>query len=98
MLSTNWRLGISIIESDHLTVQEECTNQRSWRERLLSWPWRPWQATEVIIEQVPDPNVYWVKGRAAIVCHPAIAQCIREAIALDTWGMIQAQAGIELEG
>jgi hypothetical protein len=22
------------------------TMRRSWRERLLTWPWRPWQAIE----------------------------------------------------
>lgn len=25
------------------------TVRRTWRERLFSWPWRPWQATKVAV-------------------------------------------------
>ena len=37
-----------------LVFLREGVIRRSWRERLLSWPWRPWQATK----PDDDPNIY----------------------------------------
>lgn len=43
------------------------TVRRIWRDRLLSWPWRPWVATE----QRPDPMIYKIAGqRFRYVAHP----------------------------
>jgi len=38
--------------------------KRSWRERLLSWPWRPWRKTELDWsewEREPGPCIDRVK-------------------------------------
>lgn len=35
------------------------TSRRTWRDRLLSWPWRPWIshiATRVVGQPVYDPR------------------------------------------
>lgn len=32
------------------------TRQRSWKERLFSWPWRPWMAQERIPNQALPPE------------------------------------------
>lgn len=72
-------MGIPIIESPFLTTPVEETVNRSWKERLFSWPWKPWEATKVIHYEIPStevlrlPNGIWV-------CHPAIAQQLRERL------------------
>jgi hypothetical protein len=38
--------------------------RRSWRERLLSWPWRPWRKTELDWskwEREPGPCIDQIK-------------------------------------
>lgn len=64
-------------ESVYCTVSEERVVRRTWKERLLSWPWKPWVAEKTIFIQVPDEHVYQI-GRYTFVCHPAIAKQIRE--------------------
>jgi hypothetical protein len=65
-----------IIECPLCTVTEQRLARRSWRERLLSWPWRPWVATEQVSVEVPDLWYYTI-GNVA-VCHPAVARRVRE--------------------
>lgn len=36
-------------------VQGPSTVRRSWRERLLSWPWRPW-ITEKVVKSPIGPR------------------------------------------
>lgn len=68
-----------IIECPLCTVIEQRPARRSWCERLLSWPWRPWQATKQISVEVPDER-YYTFGNV-VVCHPAMAQELRERLA-----------------
>lgn len=69
-------LGMQIYESPWITVSEDCIMRRSWRERLFSWPWKPWVAEKTIVMQVPDKHVY-IAGNN-VYCHPVIARQIRE--------------------
>jgi len=46
--------GMRIYENPLLTVSQ--MRVLSWRERLTSWPWRPWVKTRTW--QAPDPEVY----------------------------------------
>lgn len=63
-----------------------CHRERSWRERLLSWPWRPWRRIARWIE--PDPNLYQfrtTRGLALgqetyLVGHPATVRSVRAAL------------------
>jgi hypothetical protein len=64
-------LGLHVMESVHLTQTEEREVKRSWRERLLSWPWCPWRSHKTISVEVPDPNFYMIGGHT-VVCHPAM--------------------------
>lgn len=43
-----------IRENALLTISK--SRRRSWRERLLTWPWRPWRKLHVWSE--PDPSIY----------------------------------------
>lgn len=70
--------GLRICEAEHLTKTEECFLRRTWRERLFTWPWRPWRATRKIFIQVPDPNFYVVGDM--VLCHPAMARELRERL------------------
>jgi hypothetical protein len=67
-----------IIECPVCTVTEQRLARRSWRERLLSWPWRPWQATKHVSVEVPDERLYTFGN--VVVCHPATAQKLREEL------------------
>lgn len=71
--------GTRIFESIHITIPAERTVIRSWKERLFSWPWRPWQATKVIVEQVPSPNLY--RFGQDIVGHPQTIRLLKEQLA-----------------
>lgn len=42
---------------------------RTWRERLLTWPWKPWVSTKPHQTFKPDPRFYVVNGDT-IVMHP----------------------------
>lgn len=53
--------------------------ERNWRERLLSWPWRPLKATRTVVPQVPDPDVIVVGYLRNIYGHP---QTIRAMVEL----------------
>lgn len=60
-------IGTKIITSVHLT--ETCIVARTWKERLLSWPWRPWKSVNVII--VPSKECYKLAD-GTVVMHPAM--------------------------
>ena len=62
--------GVVVYTNHHLTRSERV--RRSWRERLFSWPWRPWRGLKFIT--VPDEKVYEVNpgGEGAFyIMHPA---------------------------
>jgi hypothetical protein len=74
-------LGLRIIESPLLTKDEQRTVGRSWRERLWSWPWRPWQATKVITVLVPSDQILRTPG--ALIMHPMMAERLRATFVTD---------------
>jgi hypothetical protein len=62
--------GLKILESLYLVVPDgEQIVKRTWRQRLLSWPWRPWVSTTHIAKYKPDQNLYKI-GEDSIVGHP----------------------------
>jgi hypothetical protein len=71
-----WLQGPRLVESPALTVTVEERVPRSWHERLLTRPWRPWQATRAVSRTVPDPQVYRL-GPACLVGHPLTLTRIR---------------------
>lgn len=50
-----------VITSRHLTETVQRTVRRTWKERLLTLPWRPWQAVKVVVETVPSEEIYLVQ-------------------------------------
>ena len=73
--------SMQMVESVH-AVEEDGTRpltvKRSFKERFLSLPWRPWVSTKVI--QVPNykPAIY-VTGNK-IVYHPALKARIEQSV------------------
>jgi hypothetical protein len=59
---------------------EERTRIRSWKERLFTWPWRPWQktATHMAQTQVPSRQVYRI--RDTLVMHPSMLEEIKRQL------------------
>jgi hypothetical protein len=52
--------GIPIIESAHLTKTVSFERTLTWRERLFSWPWRPWVKTITEYAQVPSDEIFLI--------------------------------------
>lgn len=64
-----------IYENAHLTVPGE-PRRRGWKERFLSWPFRPWVSH--MPTRKPDPAIY--QTPQGIFAHPATARRIRESL------------------
>ncbi len=71
--------GIRIITDVNLVVQLGTREvERTWKERLLTRPWRPWQTTKKIANMVPDANFYMLaKPKNTVVMHPAMLNTIQ---------------------
>jgi len=66
--------GIQVIESPYcVTDGDPYSVVRSWRERLLTRPWRPWERTRMVTPKVPTS--YMVSG--TLFAHPAIVAELR---------------------
>lgn len=76
--------GPVILESNDCVEDGEPVEvRRSWRERLFSWPWRPWCATKTVVPKVPMSGGYIIDGhklgggRTRIIMHPKTAAAFR---------------------
>jgi len=50
----------------------------TWKERVFSWPWRPFKKTKFVTPKVPDPNVIIIGNQ--IYAHPAVIESIHQAL------------------
>lgn len=66
--AVNILCGTTILTSEHIT--EEAIVPRSWRERLLSLPWRPLKKTKRICRPGGQIYVGVIGGRRTVLCHP----------------------------
>lgn len=72
LIGSSALFGLSIVESIHCVVDGEPIEvRRTWKERLLSWPWRPIQRTKTVISKVPYQGGYQMGNK--IIMHPEIA-------------------------
>ena len=71
--------GMRVIESAYLEQDgEPYTARRTWRERLFRRPWRPLQATRVIVPKIPYQGAVRLNS-TTLVMHPAIVRTLRKA-------------------
>ena len=69
--------GIQIIEDSNMV--DPHSRVRTWRERLFSWPWRPWIKT--LVWNTPSEKIYLMKldnFTEKLICHPAMTQKLGE--------------------
>ncbi len=69
--------GHAIIEDPRMV--DSHSRIRPWKERLFTWPWRPW--VRVAVWQTPSEKIYLVDMDGIgerFVCHPAMVQRIKE--------------------
>lgn len=71
-------LGVPVITSRYLTISTTVEVERTWRERLFSWPWRPWRSTRTVTIYKPDPLIY--ETERGLVMHPAILEELRKRV------------------
>jgi len=70
-------MGLMQLDGFGIVIDEECfrlfqkKEKRTWRERLFSFPWNPFQAHKIIIER--KPNVLVDSCMRVIYCHPDVA-------------------------
>jgi len=77
--------GMKIIESVWMTEPGEPVQvRRSWRERWLARPWRPWKATKMITPQVPMRAGYQMGD--AVVMHPETLRQLKATLAQEDEG------------
>jgi hypothetical protein len=68
-------LGLKVIVSVYAVKDgEPIIHRRSWRQRLFSWPWRPWVTTWTEIPKVP---AFYVT-KDSIIAHPAALMELRK--------------------
>ena len=67
--------GIPVIKSPAMTKPETTIRALSWRERLFSWPWRPWRKTKLVTIMVPSDEILMINSDLlyGIVMHPETA-------------------------
>jgi hypothetical protein len=72
--------GCQVLTNPHLLDYETVTEIRAWRERLWSWPWRPWQRTKLVVRSVPSRKIIQLGGYKLLM-HPAIFAELKRQIA-----------------
>ncbi len=71
--------GLRVIESPYLEEDgEPYTIRRTWRDRLLTRPWRPWVTTRTVVPRVPYRGAMRIDANT-IVMHPAVVRELRAA-------------------
>jgi len=70
--------GYNIYTSPYLTeAGEQIERNLNWKERLFSWPWKPWVKTETYIPMVPMKSAIVDEVNRAIYVHPEIYQMLK---------------------
>lgn len=71
--------GFRVLESNALEQDgEPYTVHRTWRQRWLSRPWRPWLRTYVVVPSVPYRGAVQISP-TTLVMHPATLRALRES-------------------
>lgn len=69
--------GMRIIESVFAVTKGKPREvPRTWRQRLWSWPWRPWVRTRTETPMVPAS---YQLSSGTIVAHPAVVEELRRS-------------------
>lgn len=72
--------GLKIITDIYLTEEWNQCHHLTWRERLTSWPWRPWIKERVEIIRLPSESFYLLQKQNMVVCHPEMEIRFKDAM------------------
>lgn len=72
--------ALLVVDEEHPT--KDRVIPRTFRERWLALPWRPWvkSRTVQVANMVPDPNFYVDHAHRTITAHPVMVERLREAL------------------
>jgi len=71
--------GYRVVENLSMTVNGEPIKvKRTWKERLLSWPWKPFKTHNITIPKIPSTEVIMFEN--SMIMHPEIAKKLKEAL------------------
>lgn len=68
--------GYKIILNRQLSTPIPEEINRTWKERLFSWPWRPFKKTKIIIRYEPIKTIYSDGNK--LIMHPEVFRVFRE--------------------
>lgn len=76
-------MGYRVLENVNLTKEVVVSVPKSWIDRVLEWnPCNPWRKPDTIVEHVPDPEVYMLKGQNLMVVHPYTLARVKNELGL----------------
>lgn len=93
-VALNTLMGYPIRVSEYAVEKKkrQVEVKRTWRERLLTWPWRPGQATKTITEEFEIPAVLLVHPVAGtsssgpfVLVHPAVFNTLKQKQEQGAW-------------
>lgn len=70
---------IDIIQNPYLVKSE--TVQRSWKERLFTWPWKPWRRTKIL--QVPSNEAIVDAINHKVYVHPEFYETLKKSLPIN---------------
>lgn len=70
--------GIKVVIVNSLYETVPVVVQRTWKERLITFPWTPWKSIK--IEHKQKPAMYEYDG--VIYCHPSLAHKVNSILSL----------------
>lgn len=68
--------GYRVVEDINLTETESYEQVRSWKERLFTFPWKPFKKFKVCYRIASSKDVFVIDNM--LVCHPVIAEELRK--------------------
>ena len=71
-------LGYPVVASDRMVAYHSEDKQLSWKDRLFSWPWRPWRKTKTVCWTTPLRTTYLLDG--IFFMHPELYNEIKAEI------------------
>lgn len=73
-----------IVENTYMVIQNGYKYiPRSWKERLFSWPWTPWEDMKRVPNMEPDPDMLTMPGANGIpnlVGHPETVRHLKNRL------------------
>ena len=64
--------GYRLLSNGNLTEVDTAIVNRTWGERLFSWPWKPRKKTKEIEVMVPSKQVYTNHSNMTMTAHPVM--------------------------